>query len=397
MTNRHGVSAILFILAAAALLVFLPADVSAESQLSARLDPSSVDLSAGSAGKTVIVLVAGWRSDSSDPVEIVFPMLKPDGSFMMDQSVTVSPAGASLPPSSLTGGEHAFSFTLSAGPSAAESVYRVPVIVRQGSAEVQLSLNVATHGSGGTVPTGNATTMKHPSSVKPVIAAKTSGRHADFINALETAVRSSEDEEKIASIIVGSKDAARGAFDELLPLLEKAMASAHREKEGTVTIGEEMAILDTMVSAIATTFEMKLKDGSLMRRYTRMMEKSLGGHTASPPPADLIGEWERSEEGANAVIMEHYTFNEDGTFSYSYFKSGTPPVIVSYSGKYELSDRHIIFTDLKASRGSQYRDRAEPEREHTFELRPTELMVVGLFTLEKENYWKTFSKKKKQQ
>lgn len=372
------------------------------SPLSARFESPSLEVTAGDPGKIDGIFVGGWSRKTADKVEVLFPMSDASGVMGMRGAIKVSPARVSIAPASMSGNEFYISLTWTAGADAMEQMFTIPVIVRQsGAGEVELSLPVRIHAGAGAsmdgVPVGTGTTVKHPWSGKPVVAAKTSGKFATFIDTLEKAVRSSQDAAKLSEIVAGSPDAARGAFDELLPVLEKEMVVTGTGESPVVTeTSEDVFVVDTMVSTIASTFEEKLNDGSLRRRYNRMLEKKLGGHTPSAPPAGLLGTWSSAEQLPGGALLETYSFREDGTFDYSLLKTSAPPMSVMYEGRYEVLETTILVTDLKG-KGSGLKGAALKEKELVYQLKPDGrfLTIPSLHATTSDNYWKDFEKYQK--
>ena len=110
--------------------------------LTARIEPASITLRAGEPSKIVNITIGGFRTNTLDRVEVIFPQAT-DGWASLPGQIVVGGGAGSYDPANMGRPEHADGYFFSARSTAPSGKTRIEVIVRQkGAGEVRLALEV---------------------------------------------------------------------------------------------------------------------------------------------------------------------------------------------------------------------------------------------------------------
>lgn len=122
-------------------------------QIRAMLDPESIILVAGESSKIVNIAISGFRTRTSDRVEVILPQATDSWASLPGQIVAGAAGASSYDPANMNRPEHKDGYFFSARSTAPSGEQVIDVVVRQkGAGEARLKLKVKVVGKTGSGP-----------------------------------------------------------------------------------------------------------------------------------------------------------------------------------------------------------------------------------------------------
>ena len=205
------------------------------------------------------------------------------------------------------------------------------------------------------------------------------------------------DYKKIDDLIEQNQEGAKEAFHFLLIDLDARLSRSPKDEKGAAQPDKETRATHSLALYLAVFFAAELGERDLLtrieqvgKRYGIPTRETMVGAPAYRPGRPEVGEWQSSvAKSPTDYLRQILTLEEDGTFKLAVLSRGSFGIgMASYSGKYQVMEQKIRFSEIKhswmpqeAGQEPRFTDRPEKDLEFDFTLEnnDTTLMIPSLY------------------